>query len=126
EEWVEGEGGEGGFEVVEQIEGCRAGKEHGEKEPEGGKGTFAARQQRQAPHVLARRARVDLDAGVEDVVGVGEGDATGSAGEQGREQGREVLADVIESGLEHGDDLTVDRAGDGQEGAPALRHVYEL
>ena len=77
---------ERGLDLVEQIEGRRAGAEHREQERQRGERTLAAGQQRQSTHVLARGARFDLDPGVEHVVGLREDDPARAAGEQRREQ----------------------------------------
>ena len=62
--------------------------------------------------VLARRPRLDLDAGVEQVVGLGEPEPARAAREQRLEELREVRRHVGEGGGEHVDDLVVDRLDD--------------
>ena len=61
EESVEVHVVERGLDLVEQIERRRPGAEHREQERQRGERALATGQQRQPPHVLARRARLDLD-----------------------------------------------------------------
>ena len=63
---------ERGLDLVEQVEGRRPGAEHGEQERHRGQRALTTGEQRQPADVLARRARLHLDPGVEQVVGVGE------------------------------------------------------
>jgi hypothetical protein len=63
---------ERGLDLVHHVEGRRPAAEHGEEEGQGGEAALAARQQRQLLHVLAAGLGLDLDAGVQQVVGVGE------------------------------------------------------
>ena len=77
---------ERGLDLVHHVEGRRPAAEHGEQERQRGERPLATRQQRQLAHVLARRSRLDLDAGVEQVVGIGESQPALSAREQRREQ----------------------------------------
>src|SRR5450631_4569686 len=56
---------ERGFDLVEEIEGRRAGAEHREQVRERGEGPLTAGEQRESPDVLARWASFDLDPGVE-------------------------------------------------------------
>ena len=63
---------ERGLDLVHHVEGRRPAAEHGEQERQRGERPLATRQQRQLAHVLARRPGLDLDAGVEQVVGIGE------------------------------------------------------
>ena len=69
EEAVEVHVVEGGLDLVHHVEGRRAAAEHGEEERQRGERALATREQRQLAHVLARRLGLDLDAGVEQVVG---------------------------------------------------------
>ena len=63
---------EGGLDLVHHVEGRRPGPEHGEQVRQRGERALATRQQRELLHVLARGLGLDLDAGVEQVVGLGE------------------------------------------------------
>ena len=58
--------------------------------------------------------------------GIGEHDASRTAGEQHREQLREVPGDVGERGFEDVDDLLVDRLDHARQLAPRVAHVVEL
>jgi hypothetical protein len=62
---------ERGLDLVHHVEGRRAAAEHGEQVRQRGEAALATRQQRQLLHVLAARLGLDLDAGVEQVVGAG-------------------------------------------------------
>ena len=70
---------EGRLHLVHQVEGRRPAAEHGEQEGQGHERALASRQQGQAPHVAAGRPHLDLDPGVQQVLGVGEGQAAGAA-----------------------------------------------
>src|SRR3954465_2931485 len=61
-----------GLHLVHHIERRRATAEDGEQVCERGQRPLATRQQRQLLHVLATRFGLDLDAGVEEVVRIGE------------------------------------------------------
>ena len=99
---------EGGLHLVEQVEGRRPAAEDGEQERQGCERALPTGQERELAHVLAVRASLNLDAGVEGVVGIGEPEAAGAAGEQRLEQLGEVVGDVGEGGREQLDDLGVD------------------
>src|SRR5687767_15920644 len=92
---------EGGLDLVEDVEGAGAGPEDGEVEGQGDQAALAAREQRQAPDLLARRARLDLDAAGQEVVGLGEDQAALAAGEQQPEGALELAGDVLERLAEH-------------------------
>ena len=117
---------ERGLHLVHQVEGRRPGAEHREQVRQRGERTLTAGEQRQAAHVLARRTRLHLDPGVEQVVGVGEREPPRPAGEQRGEELREVAAHVVERGGEHGDDLLVDRPDHPVELAATRLDVVEL
>ena len=117
---------EGGLDLVHHVEGRRPAAEHGEQEGQRGQRALAARQQRQLLDVLARRLGLDLDAGVEQVVGLGEPQPALAAREQRLEQLLEVLGDVGEGGGEDVDDLVVDGPDDLGELAAARLDVVEL
>ena len=114
------------LDLVHHVERRRAAAEHGEQERERGEAALTARQQRQLLHVLAARLGLDLDAGVEQVVGHGQLELARAAGEERREQVGEVLADVGERRGEHRLDLLVDRLDDPAEFAACRPHVFEL
>ena len=61
---------ERGLDLVHHVERRRPAAEHGEQVRQRGQAALAARQQRQLLHVLAARLGLDLDAGVQQVVGV--------------------------------------------------------
>ena len=117
---------ERGLDLVHQVEGRRPGAEHGEQVRERGERALATREQREPAHGLARRPRFHLDAGVQQVVRIGEHDAPGTAREQHREQLGEVAGDVGERGLEDVHDLLVDRLDHARQLAPRVAHVVEL
>ena len=77
---------ERGLDFVHHVERRRPAAEDGEQEGERGQRSLATRQQRQLAHVLARRAGLDLDAGVEQVVGIGKLELALTTGEQGVEE----------------------------------------
>ena len=83
---------ERGLDLVHHVERRRPAAEHGEQERQRGERALATGQQRQLLDVLARRLGLDLDAGVEQVVGVGEHEPARAAGEQRREQLRRSSA----------------------------------
>ena len=117
---------ERGLDLVHQVEGRRAGAEHGEEIRERGQRALAARQQREPADDLPRRPRLDLDARVQQIVRVGEHEAARPAGEQHCEQLGEVARHVGERGVEDADDLLVDRLDHARELAPRVAHVVEL
>ncbi len=69
---------------------------------------LAAREQRDAPHPLATRARLDLDPGRERVAGLGGHQPALAAGEQLADQALELGGHVPVGGLERGHDLGLD------------------
>ena len=64
EEAVEVHVVEGGLDLVHHVEGRRPAAEHGEEEGQRGQRALATGEQRQLPHVLARRLGLHLDAGL--------------------------------------------------------------
>ena len=117
---------EGGLDLVHHVERARAATEDGEQERQRGKAALATRQQRQLLHVLARRLRLDLDAGREKVFRVREMQLADATGEQHGEELGEVLAHVGVRGGEHALDLGVDRSDHPGQLAPRRAHVFEL
>src|ERR1700727_2290224 len=77
-----------GFDLVEDVERRRPGHEDGDQERDRGERALPAGQQGQALDLLARRAGLEVDAGGQHVVGLGEEQAAVAAGEQ---QGEEPL-----------------------------------
>ena len=77
---------ERGLDLVHHVERRWPAAEHGEQVGQRGERALAARQQRQLLHVLPARLGLDLDARVQQVVGVGQHQLAGAAGEQHREQ----------------------------------------
>ena len=75
---------ERGLDLVHHVERRRPAAEHGEQERQRGQAALAARQQRELLDVLAARLGLDLDAGVEQVVGLGEHEPPAAAREQRR------------------------------------------
>ena len=119
---------ERGLDLVQQVEGRRPGAEHREQERQRGERALATGEQRQPAHVLARRARLHLDAGVEQVVGVGEEHPTRAAGEQRREQlRRSARLHVGERRVEHASTISGRRPGSrGCSSRRLVLHVVEL
>ena len=99
---------EGRLDFVHQVEGGGTAAEHGEQEGQRHQGALAAGEQRQAPDVATGRAHLHLDAGVEEVFRIGEGEPARAPGEQRGHQGGEVLVHVGEGGVEHVHDLFVE------------------
>ena len=84
--------------LVQHADRRRVGEEHGEEQRERGQRLLAARQQRQHLQPLARRARHDLEPGVERIVVLGRGADGPAAAEEPREQLAEMLVDLLEGG----------------------------
>src|SRR6266511_2297898 len=114
------------LDLVEHVEGARPGAEDGEAEGQGGKAALAAGQQRQAAHALAGWPRLDLDAGGEQVVGLGQDQAAVAAGEQQGEGALELRGDVAEGLAEDLADALVDGADHLEEVPAALLEVLQL
>ncbi len=75
---------------------------------------------------LPGRLGLDLDAGLEQVLGIGQLQAAGAAGEQRLEELLEVGGDVGEGGREDADDLAVDGLDDLGQLASRFLDVVEL
>jgi len=60
------------LDLVHDIEGGRPATEHGEEKRQGNERSFAARQQREAPHVAPGGPGFDLDPRREQVLGIDE------------------------------------------------------
>ena len=117
---------EGGLHLVHQVEGRRPAPEHGEEVGQGHQRALATRQQGQAPHVAAGRTDLDLDPGVEQVLGVGQGEPAGASREERGHQGGEVLVDVGEGRVEDVHDLLVEGPDDVVELSTGGAHVLDL
>ena len=117
---------ESGLHLIHHVEGRGPAAEHREQEGQRGQCPLAAREQRQPLHVLAGRLGRDLDAGVEEVVGLGEAEASLAAREQRLEQQLEVGGHVDEGRTEHSLDLGVDRADHPVEVAAGGANVVQL
>ena len=89
------------LDLVHHVEGRRPAAEHGEQEGQRGERALAAGQQRQLLHVLARRLGLDLDAGVEQVVGLVRTSWPRPPGNSVANSAVKLLADVGEGGGEH-------------------------
>ena len=91
---------ERGVDLVEHADRRRIGQEDGEQQRERGQRLLAAGQQRERLQALARRARHDLQAGLERVVGIDQREMGAAAAEQTGEQFAEMRVDRRERGLE--------------------------
>src|SRR3546814_17746583 len=83
-------------------------------------------EQRELAHVLAGGLGLDLDSGLEKVVGHRQPEPPGAAREERREQPLEVLADVGVGPCAHLDDLAVDRLDDLRQVAAWRPHFAAL
>ena len=92
---------EGGLDLVEHVERARPGLEQRDEERHGGQRALATGQQRQPLDLLARRAGLDLDAGGEHVLRVGQHQPASTAGEQPGEHLLELHGHVGVGGGEH-------------------------
>ena len=114
------------LDLVHQVERAGARLEDREQERERGERPLAAREQRDALHALATRARLDLDPGRERVAGLGGDQPALAAGEQLADQALELGSYVPVGGLERRHDLGLDPL-DHLEQIPArAAHVVEL
>ena len=114
------------FDLIHHVERRGSTAEHGEQIRERGEAALATRQQRQLLDVLAAGLGLDLDSGVQHVVGLREHQRAGTAREQVVEQVREMLAHVGEGRCEHALDLDVDRLDHPEQLATRLADVVEL
>ena len=87
---------QGGLDLVHDVERGRARLKDRDQERDRGQGTLAARQQRQALHLLAGGPGLDLDAGREHVVRVGEHQVALAAREEHAEHVLELLTSLGE------------------------------
>ena len=117
---------EGRLDLVHHVERRRPAAEHGEQERQRREAALAAGEQRQLLDVLAAGLGLDLDAGLEQVVGLGEHEPSRAAREEVAEQGGEVIGDVGVGGGEHRLDLVIDGLDHPRQLAPCRAHVLEL
>src|SRR5207247_2544160 len=101
---------EGSVDLVEKRARRRVRSEDREEERDRRHRAFTAREQRDAAKLLSRRARADLDPGLERVRLVLEEDLGLPAVEQLAEDHGEVLAHGVEGLEEHGGRLFLDAA----------------
>ena len=73
---------EGGLDLVHQVEGRRPAAEDGKQVGHGHQRPLPTRQQRKAAHIASSRTHLDLDTGVEEVLGIGERQAARATREQ--------------------------------------------
>ena len=112
--------------LVHHVERRRPGPEDRHQHRDRGQRLLAAGQQRQPLDLLAGRPRLDLDAGGQHVVGVGEQQPALAAGEQRRKHLLE-LAFHVDVGLgEHLQDAVVDVGDDVEQILAGRLDVLEL
>ena len=112
--------------LVQHADRRRVGQEDGEEQGQRGQRLLAAREQREHLQPLARRARHDLEPGLQRIVVLGQGQMGTPAAEQPGEQLLEMLVDHLEGGqqplaplaVEAGDALA--QPGDGADQIAAL------
>ena len=114
------------LDLVHHVERRRPAAEHGEEERQRGQAALATRQQRQLLDVLPARLGLDLDAGLQQVIGLGEHEPPRPAREEVAEEGRKVIGDVGIGGGEDRLDLMVDGLDDPRELTTGRAHVLEL
>ena len=117
---------ERGLDLVHHVEGRGPAAEHGEQIGQRREGSLATGQQGELLDVLAARLGLDLDAGVEQVVRIGQHELADATREQHREQALEVDAHVGESRREHRLDLHVDGLDDPGQLTARVADVFEL
>ena len=117
---------EGSLDLVHQVEGRRPAAEDGKQVRHGHQRPLPTRQQRQAAHVASSRTHLDLDTGVEKVLGIGERQAARPPREERGDQVGEVLVDVGEGRVEDMHDLFVQRADDLAQLALSLADILDL
>ena len=117
---------QGGLDLVHDVEGRGPRPEDRDEERHRGQRPLPAAQQRQALDPLARRARLDLDAGGEHVVRIGEHEPPLAAGEEPVEDDRELAGRI---GVGPGEgllDAGVDLLDDAQQVVARRLEVREL
>src|SRR5262245_40803757 len=114
------------LDLVQHVERRRAGLEDGQQEGDRGQRALAPRQQGQPLDLLARRPGLDVDAGGQHVVGLGQHQAALAAGEQPREDLLELGRGVGERRREHLLDPVIDLFDHGEQVPPGLLEVFEL
>ena len=103
---------EGGVDLVEDAEGGGVHGKEGEEEGDGRERAFTAGEEAERAETLAGRLGLDLDAGIDDVVGIEELEASGAPAEEGGEVVAEGGIDLVEGGSEARANLAVE-LGDG-------------
>src|SRR5580693_659211 len=116
----------GRLDLVQHVERRGAGLEDREQVGDGGQRPLAAGQQREPLDLLARRPGLDLDAGGEHVIGLGEHQVALAAGEQPGEQLLELAGGVGVRGGEHLLHPVVHLLDHGEQVTPGLAEVVEL
>src|SRR3954454_16867254 len=115
-----------GLDLVEQVERGGAGLEDGEQVGDGGQRPLPAGQQGEPLDLLTGRPGLDLDAGGEHVVGLGEDQVALAAGEQAAEEVLELARGVGVGRGEHLLHPVVHLLDHGQQVPPGLAEVVEL
>src|SRR6266581_3670297 len=104
-----------GLDLVKDVERRGPGFEDRDQEGDRGERPLAAGKQRQPLDLLARRPRLEVDAGAEHVVGLGQHQPALPAGEQRAEDLRELPRGVFVGGREHLLDPVIDLLDHGQQ-----------
>ena len=117
---------ERGVHFVQHAEGAGLDVEEGEQQGGGGQGAFAAGQQGQVLALLAGRLDEDVDAGFQNVVGVGQDEFGLAAAEQAGEDGLEGRADGVERFQKDAARAVVDLLDGGQQFGAGLFQVGGL
>src|SRR5690606_37618191 len=99
---------ERGLDLVQDVERARPSPEDRAEQRHRGERPFTAREQGQPLDLLARWARLDLDTGVEHVVGIGEDEAALTAGEEHAEDLLELPGRIFIRGGEYFEDSLID------------------
>ena len=117
---------EGGVDLVEDAEGGGIHGEQGEEEGDGRERALAAGEQAEGAEALAGWLGLDLDAGVDDVVGVEQLEPRGATTEEGGEVVAESGIDLGEGGAEAGAYLAVELGDGGLELSFRVGQVLDL
>jgi len=114
------------LDLVEHVERRRPRLEDREEVRDRGQRPLAARQQGEPLDLLARRARLDLDAGGQHVIRLGQHEPARAAGEEPREQPLELTRGVGVGGGEHLLHPVVDLLDHREQVAAGLAQVFKL
>ena len=117
---------EGGLDFVHDVEGRRSAAEDGEEKCKCRERAFATGEKRKLLHVLAAGLGFDFDAGVEEILGRGQGQLARPAGEEHPEEILEVRGHVGERLAEDALDLVVDRLDHAEQFTTRAAHVLQL